>query len=42
MIWIVAAVSISVVVIAVAAFSYLEVMRQLEKRAFGGRQDASR
>jgi hypothetical protein len=40
MIWILAAVS--VVVIAVAAFSYLEVLRQLEKQAFGDRPDASR
>jgi hypothetical protein len=34
MLWIVAAFSVVVVLVGVAAFSYLEILRELEKRAF--------
>jgi hypothetical protein len=37
MIWFVAAVSVGIVVLAVAAFYYLKVLRELEKEAFGNR-----
>jgi hypothetical protein len=41
MIWIGAAISVGVVALATAAFSYLRVLRELEKEAFSDRQDAS-
>jgi hypothetical protein len=37
MIWFVAAVSVGIVVLAVAALSYLKVLRDLEKEAFSDR-----
>ena len=41
MIWIGAAVGVAIVALAAAAFSYLRVLRELEKEAFSDRQDAS-
>jgi hypothetical protein len=41
MIWIVAATSIVIVAIAVTAFSYVRLLRDLEKDAFSHHQDVS-
>ena len=41
MIWIGAAISVGIVALAAAAFSYLRVLRELEKEAFSDRQDVS-